>query len=111
MENSTLTTAGLRHNRLHHFAGNIREPEIAASVAIGQLFVIETEQVQHGRMEVVDARAIFGGLETELICRAINDAALHPAAREPHAEAVMIVIAAKLGLAAVAKFDGWSAPK
>ena len=95
----------LRHNRLHHFARNIRQPKITASMAVGELFMIETEQVQHGRMEVVDTRAIFDRLETKLIGGAVNGAALHPAARQPDAEAVVIVIAAELGLAALAEFD------
>src|SRR5688572_25361168 len=95
----------LRNNLPHHLSGNICETEIASGVAVGQSFMIEAEQVQHRGVQIVNARAILNGLETELIRGAVNRAALHAAAREPDTETVVVVVAAELGLAAVAQFD------
>ena len=36
---------------------HVRQPEIAALETIGQFRVIETEQVQNGRVQVVDVNA------------------------------------------------------
>ena len=42
-------------NKIHrHIAVHVREPEIAAVVAIGQALVVEAEQVQDGRVQVMD---------------------------------------------------------
>jgi hypothetical protein len=60
-----------------------------ASVAVGQALMIEAEQVQQGRVQVVNALAGLDGLETKLIRRAINLSRTSPLRREPHAEAVV----------------------
>ena len=48
---STLRT--LRHDLLDDAAVHIREPEIAARVAIGEPFVIQSQQVQHRGVQIV----------------------------------------------------------
>src|SRR5947207_3155100 len=75
-------------------------------MAIGQAFVIETEKVQHGGMEIVDASPALDGFEPELVRRAVDRTALNAAAREPYAEPVVIVVAAELGFATVPQFHG-----
>ena len=53
----------------HDVSVNIGEPEIASIVAIGQLLVIETEQRQNGRVQIVNMnfalyrRRASGGLK------------------------------------------------
>ena len=44
-------------------AGHVGQAEIPAVVAVGQLQVIQAEQVQDGRVQVVDADAIDDGLD------------------------------------------------
>ena len=43
----------------HHLAEDIGEAEIAARVFVGELEVIDAEQVEHGGMEIVDVEPIF----------------------------------------------------
>ena len=86
----------LRDDVPHHSSRDIGEPEIAAGMTVGQLLVVEAEQVQHGRVEIVNARSVFDGAKTELVRRPIRGAAAHAPAGEPDAEAVVIVIAAEL---------------
>ena len=104
----------LRNERLHHVPLYIREPEIAAGVAVGELLVIETEQREDRRMQVVDVDFVLGRGKTKFIRRAINLPAFHTAAGKPHREAVMIVIAA-INFAGVAagrwQLNGWRAAK
>ena len=44
-----------------HFAGDIGEAEAAAVVGVGQPLVIDPEQVQDRRVQVVDVDGVDGG--------------------------------------------------
>ena len=46
--------AGLSDDVLHDFAVDVGEAEIAARVAIGQALVIHSQQMQDGRVQVVN---------------------------------------------------------
>ena len=63
---------------------HIRQSEVAASIAIGQFLVIETEQVQYGGVQIVDVNLVLDGREAELIGRAVNVSALDAATSKPH---------------------------
>src|SRR5438552_978285 len=84
----------LGKNFVHDSSVNIRKPEIAAGVAIGQLLMVEAEQMQHGGVQVVDVDLILHGEVTVIVRLAVTEAWLHAAAREPHGVALRIVIAA-----------------
>src|SRR5262249_22124930 len=75
---------------LDDMAVNVGEAEVAASIAIRQLLVIETEQVENRRVQVVDVDLVPHRSEAELVGGAVDVAALHPAACQPHAESVMV---------------------
>ena len=72
---------------------HIGQTKIAARVAIGQLRVIEAQQSQNRGVQIMHMNRFVFGLETKFVGRAINRAALDAAARHPHREAVMIVVA------------------
>ena len=88
-----------------HLAVYVRQTEVAAGVAVGQPLVVEAQQVQNRRVQVVDAGRLVDGLEAEVIGGAVNRAAAHAAAGHPHAEAVRVVVAAELRFAVAAEFD------
>jgi len=73
---------------------HVRQPEVSARVAEGEAFVVEAEQVENRRLQVVDMDGVDLRLEAELVRRAIDGAAFHAAAREPGREAVVVVVAA-----------------
>ena len=52
-----------REHAFHHLPVDIGQPEVAAIVTIGELFVIEAEQVQDRRVQVVEVE-ISGHEET-----------------------------------------------
>src|SRR5205823_13729352 len=68
---------------LDHHPRDIRQPEIAAVEAVGQALVVESKQVQEGRVQVVDADAIDDRLVPKLVGLAVVHAALGPAAGQP----------------------------
>src|SRR5262245_31174281 len=73
---------------------HVRQPEVSAGVTVCQSFVVETQEVQYRRVQVMDVHFVLNGCEPEFVGRAVNVAAAGPATGEPHAEAVMIVVAA-----------------
>lgn len=70
---------------------------------VRQAKVIEAEQTQDCRVQVVDVDSIQGGAEAEFVGGADHLSALDPAAGQPGREAVGVVIAAGalVGIAAV----------
>lgn len=74
---------------------HIREAAFEAVVVVAEAFVIETEEVKDGRVKVVNARDIDGGLPAELIGLAVVfGTGLHTSSGEDAGEAAGIVIAA-----------------
>ena len=57
---------------LHHPAVHVGQAEVAAGVAVGQLLVVEAEQVQHRRVQVVDVDLVLDRREAELVGRAVR---------------------------------------
>ena len=72
---------------------HVGQTKIAAGVTVGQLLVVETQQMQDRRVQVVNVDSAFDGVPTKLISRPMNVARFDTAAGEAHREAVVIVIA------------------
>ena len=72
-----------RENRLHHLPMHIGQPEVAPGVAVRQLRVVEAEQVQDRRVQIMHVDLLLDGLVAELVGGAINRAALDAAAGQP----------------------------
>ena len=79
-------------------SAEIGEAVVASVVTESELFVINAEQVEHRRMQIIHVDPVFDGLVAELIGRAVMHAALHAAAGHPESEAVRIVIASDAAL-------------
>jgi hypothetical protein len=73
---------------LHHFAVHIGQTEIAALEAIGQPGVIEAEEMEDRRLEVVHVDLVFHHPESELIGLPVAEAAAYATAREEEGERV-----------------------
>ena len=65
-----------KQNLLHHIAMHIRQPEVAALEAVGQPGVLQAEQVQDGRLQVVDVDRILADVEAKLVGSAVGEARL-----------------------------------
>ena len=73
---------------------HVGQTKIAAGVAVGQLLVIEAQQVQDRRVQVVDVNAALDRVPAKLVGGSVDVARFDAAASEAHREAVVIVIAA-----------------
>jgi len=54
-----------------HFAGDVGEAEVPAVVTVGELLVVDAEEVENGGMKIVHAYFVHGGFETNLVGRAV----------------------------------------
>ncbi len=77
----------------HHLAVNIGEPEVAALKAEGEFFVVDSQQVEEGRVDIVDVGAVLNGVEAEFVCGSYGDSGFGAAAGEPHGERVDVMVA------------------
>src|SRR5437660_8500381 len=87
----------LHEDLVDDFAVDVGEAEIAAGVAVGELFVVDAQDVKQGGVKVVDGDAILDRLEAKLVGCAVADAAFEAAAGHEHGEAVRVVVAAVAG--------------
>src|SRR5439155_6638883 len=83
------------HQFPDHIAVHVGKTEVAAGMPEGELLVVKTEQCQNGGVEVVNMYFVLDGLETKFVGRAVDTAAAHAAARQPHREAVVVVVASR----------------
>src|SRR3954452_24846798 len=60
---------------------------------VGELRVVESEQVQHRRVQVMHVYLVLRDIEAKLIGLAENDTALESAACHPHRECIRMMIA------------------
>jgi hypothetical protein len=88
----------LRQNVLHDLAVHVGESDVAAAEAERELGVIDAEEVEHRRVQVVDAHFVLDSLVTEVVRRAENRAAFYSAAGQPHREAERIMVTPVLAL-------------
>src|SRR6185503_2874725 len=77
---------------VNDFAMDIGEAKIATLEAIGELRVIEPEQMQNGGMQVVHVHAVRGRVEAKLVGLAQSETRFHAAAGEPHREGAGVMI-------------------
>ena len=79
----------------HHFALDIGQAEIAALETVGQFRVIESEQMQQRRVQIVHVDLVLHDVETEFVGFAESDARFDAAAGHPHRERLRMMIAAQ----------------
>ena len=85
------TDVKLRDDPFYDFPEDAGEPHIEALEAEVQAFVIKAEQVENGRVKVVDVDLSINYAETEFV-RLAKDPRLGAAARHPHRECIDVVI-------------------
>ena len=70
----------------------VGESSIDAVVTVREARVVKAEQVQNGRVQVVNGRHVFNGFESELIGLPVAHAAPNSSAAQPGCEALRIVV-------------------
>ena len=77
---------------VNHFARDIGEAEVTALMPIGELFVIESEAVEEGGMQVVYVNLIFNDVHAQIVRSACGRAWLDASSREPHRECIGVMV-------------------
>ena len=81
----------LRDDFLCHVAIYVRKPEIATGVSVGKLGMIEAQEMQHGRMQVVRSNLALDRSSSQLVGGAVANSALDTTARHPHRVALIVM--------------------
>src|SRR5206468_653995 len=84
VESAFRRTSGSSHYLRNQDAVNVGEPHVTAVEAIGQLLVVDAEQVENRRVQVVRRNRLLLRLVAELVTGADCLAALDAGARHPH---------------------------
>ena len=74
-------------------AVDIGQAKISSAETIGEFLVIESEQVLHGRPQIVNRADILHRIVAKFISGAVGRAALDAAAGQPDAESKGVMIA------------------
>ena len=80
-----------------HVAEDVGQPEIAAGMTEGEAFVVEAQELQHRRVQVVNRDRILDGPKPEVVGRSMDGSALDPAARHPEGKTPMVMVPALRG--------------
>src|SRR5947209_18460782 len=75
---------------------NVGQAIVTALETIGQFLVVEAEQVQDGRLVVVNMHRPIGDAKTQVVGRPVGDARLDAAASHEDGVAVRMMIAAEV---------------
>ena len=84
--------------RLHHVAMHVRETEVPPLGAVGQLRVIDAEDVHDRRVQIVDVHRIADDVVAEVVGLTVRVAGLDAAAGQPPGEAPAVMVAAEVRL-------------
>ena len=85
---------GSCEERLNHGPGDVGEPEVPTLVSEDEPLVVDAEQVEEGRVEVVHVDRILDRVVAELVGRPMGDPPPHAPAGHPHRERVGMVVPA-----------------
>ena len=74
----------LCQNVLDDLSVNVSEPIIPSLEAMSQLFVIESEQMEYGGMQVVNVDLVLGYSKTQFVTGSMNEPTLGSASGQHH---------------------------
>ncbi len=77
---------------------NVGQPVVASAITICQPFMVKPHLIKNGGVKVVDMDPLVHRFEAEIVCCAVDIAALEPAARDQIRKPVVIVVPAILHL-------------
>src|SRR4029077_12588574 len=101
----------LRQKFFDNLALNIGQAKIAALKAIGEFRVIKAQQMQQGRVKVVDMDLVLYDVEAEFVSFPQTNSGFEAAPGHPHCERLRMMIAAEFASGVGIAFDHGCAPK
>src|SRR5690606_24261792 len=91
---SVAAASASRQDRADDFAVHVCQPDVAPAEPVGETRVVEPEQVQDRRVQVVDRHAVRDHLVAVVVGHAVGHAAGDAAAAQPRGERERVVVAA-----------------
>ena len=87
---------------------HVGQAEISSRMAIGQLFVVQSQQVQNGGMPIVDVHFALYGFVAVFVGGSVAESALYAATGHPSGVSLVVVVAAvtSLGVRCPSEFAG-----
>lgn len=83
-----------RDDFFHNASGHVCQAERTTMMLEGQTFMVESEQMENGGMQIIDVNLPIDAEIPEVIGGAMRHSALDPTPGHPHRESMMIVFAA-----------------
>src|SRR6266536_3500138 len=68
----------------HYAPMHVGKPEVAAGIAVSEALVIDTQQVEDRRMQVMHMDGVFLHVHAQIIRGAVNHSAFHTATGQQH---------------------------
>lgn len=84
----------LGKNRRNDVPMHVRQPAFGAVVVEAELFVVDTEEVEDGGVEVVDGGDVFDGFVAEFVGGAVAEGGFHARAHEKRGKPAGVVVTA-----------------
>lgn len=78
---------------VHDMSMHIGQTEITSIIAIGEPFVIESQLVKEGGVQVVHMHLVLHGVVSEFIGGAVTESGFEAATGQPHGETARVVVA------------------
>src|SRR5438552_13135725 len=88
---------GLAEDVSDHLSVHVSQPVVSSLEFVGEPFMIDAEEVENGRLQVMDVDGIFYDVVAEFVSRAINYAGLYARPCHPKGETARVVVAAIIG--------------
>ena len=95
-KSATLNGKCLRKNVLHDVAVDISKTEMSSLILEGEAFVIDTELIQQGGVEVVYVYAVLHDVVAVVVGETVGSTWFCTAARDPLGEAAWVVVATEV---------------
>src|SRR5579871_360000 len=86
-------TRALGEDLRDDLSGNVRQTEIATLEFVSQLPMVDAEEMEDRRVEIVDVHDVRDGSVAQFVGRAVADASFDASARHPHRESLDVMIA------------------
>ena len=80
---------------MNDFTLNICQSVIASLKTICQLFMVETQLMHNGGLQIVNVDSVLRDLESQLIGPAVVESSFDSSTGHPHRETIRIVVSAK----------------
>ena len=65
-------------NRPDNISVDIGQPKVSPGVPVGESFVVNAEQMQDGRLKIMNGDEILGDVKADFVAGAVNHAAINP---------------------------------